>query len=108
MSSLPTSRHRYEPSWQLPSREWSLRLLRKSDGTGRVAAFEIMLITHAIKNLIQTAKTHQIYSAMQTGREQGMLTMTRSLKKLCRESVITREEAMKIVDDPKTFEDMRD
>jgi len=86
----------------------SQRLLRKSDGTGRVAAFEIMLITHAIKNLIQTGKTHQIYSAMQTGREQGMLTMARSLKKLCRESVITKEEAMKIVDDPKTFEDMRD
>lgn len=85
----------------------SQRLLRKSDGTGRVGAYEIMLITHAIRNLIKTGKTPQITSVMQTGRELGMRTMIRALDELCREKVITREEAMKVVEDPKAFENER-
>ena len=42
-------------------------LLPKADGVGRVAAREIMVVTPAISAIIREGKTHQIYSAIQTG-----------------------------------------
>src|SRR5262249_527684 len=50
-------------------------LLPKLDGQGRVAAREVMVVTAAIAALIREGKTHQIYSAIQTGAGQGMYTM---------------------------------
>src|SRR5208283_4138725 len=48
------------------------QLLLNADGTGRLAACEVMICTSAIRNLIRSAKTHQIYSLMQTGGQYGM------------------------------------
>ncbi|RUO29465.1 type IV pilus twitching motility protein PilT [Aliidiomarina sanyensis] len=58
------------------------QLLLKKQGGGRIASYEIMLATHAIKNLIREDKVAQMYSAIQTGGALGMQTMEQSLTKL--------------------------
>jgi twitching motility protein PilT len=68
-------------------------LLPKADGTGRTVAAEVLVPTPAVRNLIREGKTHQIYSALQTGASVGMQTMDASLADLVRRNVITRELA---------------
>jgi twitching motility protein PilT len=76
----------------------SQTLLKKIDG-GRIAAFEILICTPAVANLIREGKTFQIASAMQTGRQVGMMTQTDSLYELVIKKVVTPEEAyLKAVD----------
>lgn len=69
------------------------QLVKRSDRPGRVAAVEVMVANPAIRNLIREGKSHQIYSAMQTGAKFGMQTMDAALARLCREGIITAEEA---------------
>ena len=57
-------------------------LLPTADGTGRVAALEILLLDDAIRNLIRQGKIEQVYSYMQTGTRRGMQTMEQSLTEL--------------------------
>jgi twitching motility protein PilT len=64
-----------------------------SPSKGRVAAFEIMLVNTAIRNLIRENKTPQIDAAIQTGRSSGMITMDMSLAELFKAGDITREDA---------------
>ena len=76
--------------------------LLKKTGGGRVAAHEIMLCTPAIRNLIREDKVAQMYSAIQTGGQHGMVTLDQSLKNLVQQGVISREvarEKAKIPDD---------
>lgn len=72
----------------------SQQLLARQDGSGRVAALEIMTATPAIRNLIREGKTHQINSIIQTSAKNGMLTMDASLVKLYKSGVISYEEIM--------------
>ncbi|HEY1275896.1 MAG TPA: type IV pilus twitching motility protein PilT [Thermoleophilaceae bacterium] len=69
------------------------QLLPKADGQGRVCACEVLVPTPAVRNLIREGKTHQIYSALQTGGQFGMQTMDAALSQLVREHKITRELA---------------
>ena len=69
------------------------QLLPKADGRGRICACEILVPTPAVRNLIREGKTHQIYSALQTGGQFGMQTMDAALVQLVREHKITRELA---------------
>jgi twitching motility protein PilT len=69
------------------------QLLPTSDGSGRCVATEVLVPTPAVRNLIREGKTHQIYSALQTGGQFGMQTMDASLAQLVRESKISREQA---------------
>ena len=69
------------------------QLLPMADGTGRTVATEVLVPTPAVRNLIREGKTHQIYSALQTGAQFGMQTMDTSLAHLVREQKITRELA---------------
>ena len=69
------------------------QLLPKADGQGRVCGCEILVPTPAVRNLIREGKTHQIYSALQTGGQFGMQTMDAALAQLVREHRITRELA---------------
>jgi twitching motility protein PilT len=69
------------------------QLLPKADGQGRVVATEVLVPTPGVRNLIREGKTHQIYSALQTGGQHGMQTMDSSLSQLVREHKITRELA---------------
>jgi twitching motility protein PilT len=69
------------------------QLLPTADGQGRVCATEILVPTPAVRNLIREGKTHQIYSALQTGGAHGMQTMDAALADLVRRNKITRELA---------------
>ena len=60
----------------------------------RLAACEVMICTSAIRNLVRSAKTHQIYSLMQTGGQYGMQTMDQALAVLVRRGAITRGVAI--------------
>jgi twitching motility protein PilT len=55
-------------------------LLKKQGEKGRIAAYEILVATPAVRNLIREHKIAQIYSAMQTGKKFGMQTMEQQLK----------------------------
>lgn len=68
--------------------------LLKKVGGGRVAAHEIMVGTAAIRNLIREAKVAQMYSAIQTGRKDGMQTLDQNLKELVDRGYVTAKEAM--------------
>jgi len=71
------------------------QLLPKASGQGRVAACEVLISTPAARNLIREGKTHQLYTVMQTGGQQGMQTMNASLADLVRRGQITRDLAMR-------------
>ena len=62
-------------------------------GGGRVVAAEIMVANSAIRALIRDGKTHQLDTAIQTGADQGMQTMDRTLAKLVQTGVITYDSA---------------
>jgi len=66
-------------------------LCRKAVGKGRVVATEVLIATPAVRNLIREGKTHQIYSAMQAGAQQGMHTLDQNLADLVRVGKITFE-----------------
>jgi twitching motility protein PilT len=69
------------------------QLVLNADGSGRLAACEVMMCTPAIRNLIRSSKTHQIYSLMQTGATHGMQTMDQGLAKLVKEGRVTEAVA---------------
>ncbi len=71
----------------------SQTLLKTKDGTGRVAAHEIMIGTPAIRNLIRENKVAQMYSAIQTGQGVGMQTLDQCLADLVRRNVVSGAEA---------------
>jgi len=77
-------------------------LVPRRDGTGRVAAVEVMIATDAIRNLIREAKTAQMWSIMQTGAHYGMQTMDQALMHLYHNRVITLEEALSRCREPET------
>ena len=79
----------------------SQKLLRKADGSGRIAAVEVMLTNQAIQNLIREAKTYQIPSVLQTGKTSGMQTMEDHIKALAQEGRVDREEAAAYLDEKK-------
>jgi twitching motility protein PilT len=78
-------------------------LLRRKDGAGRIPAFEIMICTSAVRSAIREAKTHQIFTAIQTGSRMGMVTMDQYLKNLYRQGVIDYEEASAHSSHPESF-----
>lgn len=72
----------------------SQQLLPTLDGRGRVAAREVMIVTPAISNLIREGKTHQIYSAIDTGGKFGMVSMDNTLLELVRKRTISPDLAI--------------
>lgn len=71
----------------------SQTLLPTKDGAGRVAAFEVLVATPAIRTLIRDGKTHQLPMDLQTGAELGMQTMDGCLLNLLKEGAIDWEHA---------------
>jgi len=73
--------------------------LLKKIGGGRVAAYEILIATPAVSNLVREGKTYQIASAMQTGKAIGMVQLTDALFELVDKKVVEPREAyLKAVD----------
>ncbi len=81
----------------------SQNLLKTKDGSGRVAAHEIMLATPAVRNLIREAKVAQMYSAIQTGANVGMQTLDQCLSDLMRRGTISAETARSAAKSPENF-----
>ena len=81
----------------------SQSLCKLKDGTGRVAAHEIMLGTSAIRNLIRENKVAQMYSSIQTGNSQGMQTLDQNLTDLVRRNIISPAEARSKAKFPENF-----
>ncbi|MCB4359756.1 type IV pilus twitching motility protein PilT [Quatrionicoccus australiensis] len=71
----------------------SQTLLKTKDGTGRVAAHEILIGTPAIRNLIRENKVAQMYSAIQTGQNYGMQTLDQNLLDMVRRNIVSSNEA---------------
>jgi twitching motility protein PilT len=71
----------------------SQTLLKTKDGSGRVAAHEIMVGTPAIRNLIRENKIAQMYSAIQTGAQLGMQTLDQNLQEMVRRNIVSAAEA---------------
>ena len=69
------------------------KLFKKKDGSGRISAFEVMVCTTPVKNLIRENKIHQIPSVMQTSQHEGMITMDKSIDGLVGKGVISSAEA---------------
>ena len=81
----------------------SQTLLKIKDGSGRVAAHEIMVGTPAIRNLIRENKIAQMYSMIQTGSQFGMQTLDQCMIDLVRRNVVTVGEARQYAKTPDAF-----
>ena len=81
----------------------SQTLCKLKDGSGRVAAHEIMLGTPAIRNLIRENKVAQMYSAIQTSQSMGMQTLDQCLADLLRRGLISAAEARSKARSPENF-----
>ena len=77
--------------------------LLKKIGGGRIAAFEIMRGTPAIRNLIREDKVAQMYSSIQTGSAAGMNTLDQALKELVDKGLVRAETAKTKAKSPEHF-----
>ena len=81
----------------------SQRLLPRADEEGRIMAFELLKNNTAIANLIREGKTHQVQSALETGKKEGMITMDRSIQQLYTDGFVSFEEAQANMRNPKSL-----
>jgi twitching motility protein PilT len=81
----------------------SQTLIPVVEGTGRVAAYEIMISTAAIRNLIRENKVHQMPSVIQTASREGMQSLDQCLKNLVKTRRISQEEALSRASEKQAF-----
>jgi twitching motility protein PilT len=81
----------------------SQQLVKRADGKGRVAAYELLFTTPAVSHLIRDRRTFQLFSVMQTGKKQGMKLMDDTLRELMEQGVITKEAARGAATNPRLF-----
>ncbi|NIW25698.1 MAG: PilT/PilU family type 4a pilus ATPase [Gammaproteobacteria bacterium] len=86
----------------------SQQLAKKKDGSGRVAALEILVNTSAVANLIRQGKLEQLENVMQSGGAMGMRTMDGALKDLMDGAMISGQEAYLQAFDKSKFEQVKD
>jgi len=79
----------------------SQRLLPRIDGKGRIAAFEMLVATTAVRNLIRDNKLHQISTMMEASAKDGMVTMDRALLNLYQQGEVTYDAAVRFMRNPK-------
>lgn len=84
----------------------SQTLVKRKDNRGRIAAYEILNATSAVRNLIRENKSYQIGSIIQTGSRQKMQTLDQSLSRLVESGFVTYEEALSKSKDPEEFKRM--
>ncbi|MFO0662233.1 MAG: PilT/PilU family type 4a pilus ATPase [Polyangiaceae bacterium] len=76
------------------------RLVPRADGSGRVAAFEVMIANTAVRRLIRDSKSFQITTTIETSAAEGMITLDKSLTNLVRAGVVTAEAAARHMHQP--------
>jgi len=81
----------------------SQQLLRRADGRGRIAAYELLIHSTSISSLIREQKTHQIPNVIQTSRKIGMQLLDHHLKTLVDSALVEPREAAKVAVDPSPF-----
>jgi len=81
-------------------------LMPRADGQGRVLSTEVMIATSAVRNLIREQSIEQIPTAIQTGAAHGMHSMDKSLQALCRDGLVTFEDALPYVKNVEEFRQM--
>ena len=81
----------------------SQQLLPRADKPGRVLAYEIMIATPAVRNLIREHATEQVPTTLQTGGQFGMCTMDASIKSLYDRKIISYETAISRAKNPAEF-----
>lgn len=86
----------------------SQQLVPRRDGHGRVAALEVLIVNSGVSALIRDDKAHQMASAMQSGRRQGMRTMDDSLAELAQQGLISGREAYRRAENKAAFEAMKE
>jgi twitching motility protein PilT len=84
---------------------FSQRLIPRISG-GLIPAFELLINNSAVGNLIREKRTHEINSVIETGSEEGMIDLNRSLAELVRKGEITVENAFQFAANPRTLERM--
>ena len=84
---------------------FSQRLMKSQRG-GMVPAYELMINNKATANLIREGRTHEINTVIETGYEQGMIDMNKSLVELVQQGHITVEEAYRQSLNPKLLDSM--
>ena len=82
----------------------SQTLVKRKDGRGRIAAYELLNATGAVRNLIRENKSYMIGSIIQTGARLKMLTLDQSLTNLYERGLVTLEEARNKAKDPHEFD----
>jgi twitching motility protein PilT len=70
------------------------QLIPRIDGKGLIGAFELLVVTPAIRNIIRKGTTQDVYSMMELGSQFGMQTMDSNLRDLYKSKIISREEAL--------------
>jgi twitching motility protein PilT len=73
-------------------------------GSGMVAAYEVLVATSAVRNLVKEGKTHQLRNSLVTGAQDGMVTLEQSLSGLIQSGAITYEDAVTRSLYPRTIE----
>ena len=76
------------------------QLLRRANGKGRVAAYEVLVATPAVRALVREQKTFQLPSIIATGRKEGMQTLDQCLLDLAQKQVVSPQEALDYADAP--------
>jgi twitching motility protein PilT len=79
------------------------RLIPKIGG-GRVAAFEVLIANHPVRNLIREGRSNQLMNVMTTNQQEGMCTLETYLAGLIRDEIITYDDALEISTHPKEID----
>ena len=82
----------------------SQQLLPTADETARVAAFEVLHVNGAVRNMIREGKTHQLITIMQTNRRMGMITMDEAIVQLYQQGRIAKDIALQFAQDADTMQ----
>lgn len=79
------------------------KLIKRTDGKGRIAAVEVLIGTLSVGNIIREGKTFQLQSTIQTGRKDGMKLMDSSIAELLQRRLISFDDAVGNAIDPASF-----
>ena len=82
----------------------SLRLLQRRDGTGRLPACEVLVVTPTVRELLREGRTEQLPAVIHDGAMYGMQTFTQALYHLYREREVDLEEALRYADSPEELQ----
>ncbi|RKX69004.1 type IV pili twitching motility protein PilT [candidate division WOR-3 bacterium] len=83
----------------------SQMLLRRADKKGMILAYELLIATPPVRNLIREGKTYQLRSILQTSQRQGMVLLDAKIAELVKKNLVTLEEAKKKCISPEVLEE---